>query len=181
MQVAATSSIGEAARPAWTHAACADVECGGTDGGCAEHPARASTCDVEMVDADEATTNVFIADAMNTFAAMAEILRELHGAKIERAKIEKSAKQRQAPKKTTPSSLPEDLDIIKETWERAAGIENKAPSQPTPAEAHERTRQSQRRRDRRKALKQSASYLLPPTPYLLPLTSYLLPPYLLPP
>ena len=62
--LAATSS-GEAARPAWTHAACADVECGGTDGGCAEHHARASTCDVEMVDADEATTNVFIADAMN--------------------------------------------------------------------------------------------------------------------
>jgi len=173
--LAATSS-GEAARPAWTHAACADVECGGTDGGCAEHPARASTCDVEMVDADEATTNVFIADAMNTFAAMAEILRELHG-----AKIEKSAKQRQAPKKSTPSSLPEDLDIIKETWERAAGIENKAPSHPTPAEASERARLSKRRRDRRNALKQSASYLLPPTSCLLPPTCYLPTSYLLPP
>ena len=77
-------SMGEAARPAWTHAACADVECGDTNGDCcAQHPARASTCDVEMVDAENTTPNSIITkDVMDTFATMAEILRQLHGANI---------------------------------------------------------------------------------------------------
>ena len=148
-------SMGEAARPAWTHAACADVECGDTNGDCcAQRPARASTCDVEMVDAENTTPNSIITkDVMDTFATMAEILRQLHG-----AKIGGDAKNRQSPKKTTSCSLPEDLDIIKETWERAAGIENTAPAYPTPAEAIARARLSERKRHRRRILKQGARY-----------------------